>query len=187
MKLCLSHQFDAPLESVLGTLSSADYASHLAQSHSFFADVRVLSLSHSPGLIERSVRYRARPFITRLGVFSLPASWFVWVEQSRIDLRSGLLTFENVPEVESVRDKLINRGSMQFRTACDADGKPVTVRQASFEVAFQVPQLYRSLAALALTMVRRQLESSLDEEARLLRAWLCRRPAGALEPEASAA
>ena len=92
MKLCLSHRFDAPLESVLGTLSNPDYATHLAQSHSFFADVRVLSLSHSPGLIERSVRYRAQPFISRLGIFSLPASWFVWVEQSRFDLARGLLT-----------------------------------------------------------------------------------------------
>lgn len=172
MELCLSHRFHAPLESVLGALASSEYAAHLALQHSFFAEIRVLARREQAGVVERSVRYRAQPFISRLGIFSLPPSWFVWVEQSRFDLARGLLTFENVPEVESVRGKLTNRGSMQFHSQRDANGALVTLREARFEIAFQVPALYRPLADLGLSMVKRQLESSLDEEARLLSGWL---------------
>jgi hypothetical protein len=174
VKLRLSHRFFAPMDAVVSALASAEYAAHLAAQHSFFADIRVLSLRESADAVERELRYRARPFITRLGVFSLPASWFVWVEQSRFDLRRGLLTFENVPEVESVRGKLINRGTMQFRTQLDEAGRVLTTRESCFELAFQVPAVYRPLAELGLTMVARQLESSLDEEARLLSGWLAR-------------
>ncbi|MDB4974519.1 MAG: hypothetical protein JWN48_2860 [Myxococcaceae bacterium] len=174
MQICLSHRFEAPVEAVVRALASAQYAAHLGERHSFFADIRVLESRERERVIERSVRYRAQPFITRLGVFSLPPSWFVWVEQSRIDLERGLLEFENVPEVASVRGKLINRGAMQFRAQLDEAGNLFTLREARFEVAFEVAPLLRPLADAALSLVARQLVSSLDEEARLLRAWLDR-------------
>lgn len=179
MKLCLSHRFDAPVARVMRTLSSAQYATHLAAHHSFFHEIEVLRRRESAGVVERSVRYRARPFITRLGVFSLPATWFSWVEQSRFDLKAGLLSFDNVPEVESVRAKLVNRGSMQFDAQVDARGHEHTRRTATFELAFDVPALYRPLAELGLALVARQLESSLDEEAALLAAWLAENAAQA--------
>jgi hypothetical protein len=120
------------------------------------------------------VRYRARPFIARLGVFSLPAAWFVWVEQSSFDRSAGVLRFENVPELTSVRTKVINRGTMSFHAERRADGSWLTTRDADFEIDLCVGAMYRPLAELALSMIRRQLESSLDEEARLLTAWLRR-------------
>ena len=153
-------------------LSSADYAAHLVAHHAFFDDIQVLASRESAGVVERAVRYRARPFITRLGIFSLPANWFSWVEHSRFDLSQGLLTFENVPEVDSVREKLINRGSMQFLSDVDANDRELTVRASCFEIAFEVPALYRPLAELGLSLVARQLEGSLAEEAALLEGWL---------------
>lgn len=179
MKLCLSHRFRAPVTRVMRALSSADYASHLVAHHSFFDAIEVLARRESAGVVERSVRYRARPFIARLGIFSLPADWFSWVEHSRFDLTRGLLTFENVPEVQSVREKLTNRGSMKFQRELDAHGRELTLRASSFEIAFEVPALYRPLAELGLSRVARQLESSLAEEAGLLDAWLTLRAAQA--------
>lgn len=179
MKLCLSHRFDAPVAQVMRTLASAEYATHLAAHHSFFDAIDVLRTRESAGVVDRSVRYRARPFITRLGVFSLPATWFSWIEESRFDLSAGLLSFDNVPEVESVRAKLLNRGAMHFEAQVDARGHEHTRRTSTFELAFTVPALYRPLAELGLSLVARQLESSLDEEATLLAAWLAENTAQA--------
>jgi hypothetical protein len=172
MLVRLSHRFDAPLCAVIDALSSSAYAAHLAEAHSFFAQIDVLSRLEQGEVVVRSVRYRAQPFIARLGMFSLPADWFVWVEQSSFDRGAGCLQFENVPELASVRPKVINRGTMLFRAQQRDDGSWLTTREAQFEIDLRVGPLYRPLAELALSMIGRQLQSSLDEEARLLAAWL---------------
>jgi len=174
MQIALTHRFEAPVGAVIDALSGSAYAAHLADAHSFFAQIDVLSRVDHGDLVVRSVRYRARPFIARLGMFSLPAEWFVWVEQSSFDRRAGRLHFENVPELPSVRPKVINRGTMTFHEEQRADGSWLTTRQAVFEVDLLVAALYRPLADLALSMIRRKLESSLDEEACLLARWLDR-------------
>lgn len=168
------HSFDAPRDAVLDALASASYAHELAAAHSFFEAIDVLAIAERAGLVERTLRYRARPFLRRLGMLSLPPSWFVWVEHATLDRARGLLTFENVPELASVRAKVVQRGTMEFHAEHTADGTLATVREAVFEVGFDVAAAYRPLAELALSMVCRQLESALDEEARLLAAWLGR-------------
>jgi len=183
MLLRLSHRFEAPVESVIDALSSREYAAQLAAAHSFFAQIDVLSRADHGDVVIRTVRYRARPFIARLGVFSLPAEWFVWLEQSSFDRKRGVLRFENVPELASVRDRVINRGTMSFHAQRRSDGSWLTTRDADFEIDLTVGPLYRPLAELALSLMRRQLESSLDEEARLLSAWL----RGSAQPNAVAA
>ena len=174
MLLRLSHRFEAPVRAVIDALSSQEYAAQLAAEHSFFAQVDVLARLEQGDLVTRTVRYRARPFIARLGVFSLPADWFVWLEQSVFDRRRGVLHFENVPESSLVRGKVINRGTMSFHAQRRADGSWCTTRDADFEIDLCVGPLYRPLTELMLSMMRRQLASSLDEEARLLTAWLGR-------------
>ncbi|MEY4514427.1 MAG: hypothetical protein RLZZ450_6549 [Pseudomonadota bacterium] len=172
MLLRLTHRFEAPVCAVIDALAGSAYAAHLADAHSFFAEIDVLSRVDYGNVVVRSVRYRARPFIARLGVFSLPAEWFVWVEQSTFDRGAGILHFENVPELSSVQTKVVNRGTMTFRGEQRADGSWLTTREAHFEIDLHVAPLYRPLAELALSMIRRKLESSLDEEACLLAAWL---------------
>jgi hypothetical protein len=174
VKLRLEHSFDAPLAEVIDTLASSAYAAYLASEHSFFADVRVLSCSQSEHEVQRVVHYRGQPFIARLGMFSLPAEWFVWVEHSTFDRRRGLLSFDNVPEVASVRSKVVNRGTMKFTSQQGEDGVWRTLRTSEFELDLKVPALYRPLADLGLTLLQRQLQGSLDEEARLLAGWLGR-------------
>ncbi len=167
MELVARHRFHAPPARVVATLASPEYARHLARAHSFFAQIEPLSQRDEDGGWQRRVHYRARPFIARLGVFSLPAEWFAWEERSRYACASGQLTFDNVPLLASVRDKVVNRGVMQFHD--DAGG---TLREARFEIDFHVPAMYRPLKDMALAMVRRQLVASLDEEASLLADWL---------------
>jgi hypothetical protein len=165
MELVVQHRFEAPLAAVVEALACPRYAAHLAASHSFFAQIELIS--HQEGELgwQRRVHYRARPFIARLGLFSLPAEWFAWEEHSVYE--RGSLRFENVPLLASVRDKVVNRGAMQFREhGCG------TLREARFEIDFRVPAMYRPLKELALGMVRRQLVASLDEEASLLAGWL---------------
>lgn len=167
MEIVATHRFEAPLSRVVAALASPAYATHLAQAHSFFSQIEPLAHREHEGGWQRRVRYRARPFIAKLGVFPLPAEWFAWEEHSSFERRSGQLRFENVPLLESVREKAVNRGAMQFH-----EGPQGTTREARFEVDFRVPAVYRPLKELALGMVRRQLLASLDEEASLLARWL---------------
>jgi hypothetical protein len=169
MELVIQHRFAAPRDLLVETLACPAYTAHLASAHSFFAHIEPVAQHEDASCWRRRVQYRARPFIARLGVFSLPAEWFAWEEHSRYERASGLLTFENVPLLESVRDKVVNRGAMHFRE--DARG---TLREARFEIDFQVASMYRPLKEMALGMVRRQLIGSLDEEAALLAGWLAR-------------
>jgi hypothetical protein len=167
MKLVIRHDFAAPLELVVATLACPHYTAHLARTHSFFEQIELLSRQDGESHWQRRMRYRARPFIARLGVFSLPAAWFAWVEHARYEHASGVLAFDNVPLLESVRGRVINRGTMQFTRQTGR-----TVREARFEIDFKVPPIYRPLKEMALAMVRRQLTRSLDEEAALLAGWL---------------
>lgn len=172
MEIVFCHRFEAPLERVVEALACPDYAAQLAKSHSFFEHIELLDSSGDAQMWQRRMHYRARPFIARLGVFSLPATWFAWIEHA--SYQRGELVFENVPVLEGVRAKVINRGRMRFHEREDELGIRVTVREARFEIDFRVPAMYRPLADMALAMVRRQLESSLDEEADLLAQWLAR-------------
>ncbi|HEX5657433.1 MAG TPA: hypothetical protein VFX59_09560 [Polyangiales bacterium] len=167
MELVARHRFEASTARVIEALACPAYAAHLAASHSFFAQVEPLEQLERAHGWQRRVHYRAQPFITRLGVFSLPTEWFAWEEHSTYE--AGLLQFENVPLLASVRDKVINRGAMRF--AQDAYG---TTREAHFEIDFRVAAMYRPLKEMALAMVRRQLIGALDEEAALLAGWLAR-------------
>jgi hypothetical protein len=172
MEIALEHRFAAPVAQVLSSLECADYGRWLASQHSFFAEVEMLSAQRHAGKFSRTVRYRARPFIARLGPFSLPAAWFTWVEHACLDEATGAFAFENVPELAHVRSKVINRGMMHFRGELNEKGQVMTVRSARFELGFEVASGYRTLASVALTMVARQLREALDEEAALLARWL---------------
>lgn len=164
----------APRERVVAALACPHYAAHLARGHSFFAHIEPLSHEEDDAGWQRQERYHGRPFIARLGVFSLPAAWFTWIEHSRYDRARGELTIANVPLLEGARDKLINRGLMRFHAQPDA-----TVREARFEIDFQVGPMVRPLKEVALTMMRRQVTRSLDEEAALLTGWLAHERAAA--------
>ena len=172
----LRHHIPASLADTLTALASAEYARQLADRHPFFEEVDVLSLHVTPTHVERRVRYRARPFIARLGPFSPSAEWFVWIEHSVLDREHAQLVFENVPVLDSVRRTFVCRGSMQFAAAPDGAG---TLRDSCFELALLVSAYYRPLSELALALVRRQLAHALDTEARLLASWLGGDPAAA--------
>jgi len=168
MQLEITHQFRGSLAAVLDTLTDRDYAHALASSHSFFAEVEVLSLASTRERVSRTVRYRARPFLAQLGPFSPPPAWFVWTEHSELDRAAGLLRFANVPELASVRDKVLNRGTMQFSAlACGG-----VERVARFELELSVARMYAPLVEVALGRIASKLRSSLDEEARILSRWL---------------
>lgn len=168
----LTHQFAAPQSAVVATLEDAEYARSLASAHSFFSHIEPLTLEVGLQHVRRTVLYRARPIVSRLGPFSLPADWFTWIEHAELDRASGLLRFENVPQREAVRDKVVNRGTMQFRSRVDARGFMSTVRESRFELGLSVARMYAPLAELALTMIAAQVESSLHEEARFLESYV---------------
>lgn len=174
MKLTLTHRFHAPLAAVLSTLTDADYARALAAEHSFFTEVQVLSLVETPREVRRQVRYRGRPLVSRLLPFALPAAWFVWTEHSVLDRASATLHFDNVPELEGVRAKVLNRGTMLFRSQYDEHGDVVTTRESRFELALTVSRPYARLGESVLGLIGGQLESALDEEARFLARYLGR-------------
>jgi hypothetical protein len=168
MHICTSHEFDASLERVLDSLIRAEYAAYLCEHHPFFEDVRVLSLSQDAYSIRRYVRYQARPIFAKLGPFSIPASWFVWTEVSVLDLRTHVLTFENIPELESIRPKVVNRGKMVFRAL---PGRR-SVRHSTFDIELRVPLVYRPFVELGTQLVGVRVQKSLDQEAEVLSRWV---------------
>jgi hypothetical protein len=172
MQLSTVHHFAAPLDAVYASLSSADYLHWMVQQHSFFEEVRVISLIDKGDRLERTLRYRAQPFIRKLGMFSLPTEWFAWFERSELAYDSGLLRFDNMPESEAARGRVTNRGWMRFREQRGEDGSAVTVRESQFDFDLLAPAIYRPITEFALSMVARQLGSALDEEALLLHSWL---------------
>jgi len=168
MQIQASHELDANIERVLDSLIRSEYAGYLSAHHNFFEDVRVLSLTQDAHSIRRYVRYQARPAFSRLGPFAIPESWFVWTEVSVLDLRTRVLTFENVPELESLRPKVINRGKMVFRSLPDRR----TVRHSSFEIDLLVGKVYRPFVELGKQLVGKQVLKSLDQEAAVLNQWI---------------
>lgn len=168
MQIHAEHEFAAPLSRVLQSLVRPDYASYLAASHPFFREVEVLSIERERDALVRRVRYRARPPFSHLGPVFIPRSWFVWVEHSRLDLRANVLSFENVPELESIRPKVVNRGTMRF----DSVGAERCVRKASFEIDLVVSKSVQVLVELGIDLVSKQVSKSLDAEAQILAGWL---------------
>ncbi len=168
MQIQASHELNSNIERVLDSLIRSEYAGYLSTHHSFFEDVRVLSLTQDEHSIRRYVRYQARPVFSRLGPFSIPKSWFVWTEVSVLDLRTRVLTFENVPELESLRPKVVNRGKMVFRSLPDRR----TVRHSSFEIDLRVGKVYGPLLELGKQLVGKQVLKSLDQEAMVLNQWI---------------
>ena len=168
MQIHASHELDANIERVLDSLMRSEYATYLSDHHSFFEDVRVLSLKQETYGIRRHVRYQARPAFSRLGPFAIPESWFVWTEVSVLDLRTRVLTFENIPELESIRPKVVNRGKMVFRSL--PQGR--TVRHSTFEIDLKVGNVYKPFIELGKQLVCKQVVKSLDQEAAILNRWV---------------
>jgi hypothetical protein len=166
------HEFHAPRSRVLESLVREDYGPYLAAHHPFFREVQMLSLSQDGNTIVRCVRYRARPPFSHLGPISIPDSWFVWTERSQLDLGKEVLTFENVPEHESIRPKVVNRGTMSFRS----NGPDKCVRRSAFEIDLRVAKSMRQLVELGVDLIAKQVKKSLDAEAYVLASWLANRP-----------
>lgn len=172
MQLQRNQRIGAPLRAVLATFEDAEYPRALVAVHSFFSDVELLGLQSSARTVTRTMRYRARPFIARLGPFSPSPEWFTWTEHAVLDRSLGVLRFENVPELESVRPMVTQRGTMLFHEDRDEHGAAVTVRSSNFALGLAVPALYRPIAAGVLSLIARQIEGSLDEEVRFLERYL---------------
>jgi hypothetical protein len=165
MQLTAQHEIDAPLSLVIGSLLRADYATYLASHHGFFREIEVLGLNHDhQGRVLRRVRYRAQPPFTHLGPVSIPRSWFIWTERSCLDLRTNVLSFDNVPERESIRAKVVNRGTMSF----SALSENKCMRRAVFEIDLLVSKAVRPLVELGVELIAKQVANSLDTEARVL-------------------
>ena len=186
MQVHRSQLIRAALTDVLATFEDAEYASANVQAHSFFSEFELLALRSSPRTITRRMRYRARPFIARLGPFSPSPDWFTWTEHAVLDRGLGLLRFENVPEPESLRPMVINRGTMLFRGDRDEHGAAVTTRSSNFALGLAVAPIYRPIAAGVLSLMARQVENSLDEEVRFLEHYLSVPRATAISYDAQA-
>ena len=167
MEIKVVHELDCDLGAALDSLVSAEYPAFLASQHRFFRDVRVLALVSTASGIRRYLRYEASPPFANLGPFSIPPAWFVWNELSDLDLRTHTLTFENVPELESIRPKVINRGVMRFRSLPNARCE----RASTFEIDLRVSGVLRAFVDLGIELVAKQVKRSLDEEAEVLSRW----------------
>jgi hypothetical protein len=115
------------------------------------------------GTIRRRTRYTPVPLIKRIGPKEVPPAALAFIEDSRFDKRAKRLEFENIPDMNTLRKLLVNKGSITFR---DVGGR--TERTVSGELAVKV----FLLGKIAEKIIYGEAEKILNEEAKALASFV---------------
>jgi len=164
----IKHVFEAPLDQVEAALLDPEYADYLLQHHKDLLELEAKHRDERGQQVVRSVRYRPKPVIEKIGPKRVPQEWFAFLEESTYDRGTHALTFRNVPTAERIRKMLVNQGTVTLR----AISATRTERVTSGELKLALPLLLRPLAAIGERIIHAEAVKLLDEEARVMTEWL---------------
>ncbi len=167
MRFAFTHAIDAPLEAVERALLDPVFGDYLREHHAQMEEVATIETREEPGLVHRRVRYRTTALIEKIGPKRVPPEWMAWTEESTYDRARHELRFANVPTVKMVRNLLENRGTI--RLVPDGDVRTRVVIEGELRVRVFL------LGAIAERIIHAQAEKLLDEQARVMRAYVGRR------------
>src|SRR5947207_2015192 len=115
MKFELKHTFDAPRDAVIAAMFDPALLDHLKKEMSTIREIQTLERNDDATSLRRRIRYTPEPLIKKIGPKEVPPGAMAWVEQSRFDKAAQRLEFENIPDMNTVRKLLTNKGTITFR------------------------------------------------------------------------
>src|SRR5215510_9575292 len=115
MRFELKHTFDAPMGSVVAAMFDPKVFDHLKSNMTTITNIEPIERTEDDGVIRRRTRYFPVPLIKKIGPKTVPPGAMAFVEDSRFDKRANRLEFENIPDMNTLRRLLVNKGSISFR------------------------------------------------------------------------
>ena len=164
MRFELKHTFDAPIDSVVAAMFDPNLFDHLKSNMKTITKIEPLDRNEDDGTIRRRTRYTPVPLIKKIGPKTVPPGAMAFVEDSKFDKRAKRLEFENIPDMNTLRKLLVNKGSISFREL--PGGK--TERTVSGELAVKV----FLLGKIAEKIIYGEAEKILNEEAAALNSFI---------------
>lgn len=166
MKFKYTHRFNVNADRLVAAMFDPELPAVLTEKMSTVRHIEVLDRQETDTEIHRRVRYVPIPMIKKIGPKTITPESMEWVEESRFDKRTRVLSFENIPTHPKVRAKMTNRGEVTFRDL----GPQSSERTMSGELKVKFPLLGR----IAEGVIAKNAKSILDEEARVLAEFLDR-------------
>ena len=164
MKFELKHTFDAPIDAVVAAMFDPKLFDHLKSNMKTIQGIDPIERNEDDGIIRRRTRYTPVPLIKKIGPKTVPPGAMAFVEDSKFDKRAKRLDFENIPDMNTLRRLLVNKGSISFREL--PGGK--TERTVSGELAVKV----FLLGKIAEKIIYGEAEKILNEEASALASFI---------------
>jgi hypothetical protein len=163
MRFEVKHTFDATVDDVIAAMFDPALLPHLAQAMSTMRSIEPIDRTEDDATIRRRTRYTPEPLIKKVGPKEVPPGAMAWTEESRFDKRAKRLEFDNIPQVDTIRKLMINRGTITFR---DLGGR--TERTISGELTVKV----FLLGKIAEKIIYGEAEKILNEEGRALQTFI---------------
>ncbi len=158
MKYRMEHEFPCDGSTLVRTLFDRGIVERLLPRLTRITEAETLSWSEENGRVRRRVRYLPVPAIRSVGPKKVEPRWMEWVEESEADLKTGVVTYRNVPTTPGVAALLKNHGEMRIRAGRNGGA----VREVSGELKVEV----FLLGAIAERLIYSYAKEILDEEAR---------------------
>jgi hypothetical protein len=169
MKFELKHTFDAPVDAVIAAMFDPALFAHLKKNMSTMRDIQAVERTEDGSTIRRRTRYTPEPLIKHIGPKEVPPGAMAFIEDSRFDKQARRLEFENIPDMQTLRKLLVNKGTITFRDL----GGGRSERTVSGELTVKV----FLLGKIAERIIYGEAEKILNEEARALASFLATRKA----------
>lgn len=164
----IRHQFDAPKDRIAEALLDPKYLEFVLERHGVLLEVEPKKREENEREVRRTVRYRPKPVIEKVGPKTVPPEWFAFMEESRFDKATKTLQFDNVPTSTSIQKMLINKGTIRLHEI----GPGRTERVVEGELKLVLPFLLKPLAMVAERLIHVEAVKLLDREAEVLTEWL---------------
>ncbi|MGI5865243.1 MAG: DUF2505 family protein [Myxococcales bacterium] len=161
------HTFDADRETVERAMLDPQLAPYLLEHMTLVRHIELLEHRDDGAAIVRRVRYVPEPVISRIGTMQVRPEWMSWTEESRFDLHVHRVDYENVPHVPKIAEVMEQRGVIRFEEA----GPGKCRRTVCGSLKIKMPLVGR----IVEKVIYPNALKILDEEARLVNAWLAQR------------
>lgn len=164
MKFEYKHTFEVDVDTLIASMFHPELPPVLLAQMTTVKTIEVLERRETDETLVRRVRYVPVPSIKKIGPKTITPESMQWVEESSLDKARRVMTFDNVPTHPKVREKMTNHGTVEFRSL----GPARSERIMSGELKIKFPILGR----IAEGIIAKNAEKILDEEAKVLAAWM---------------
>jgi len=164
MKYRMEHEFPRDRETLIREMFQDGIIELLKPRMTQILEAETLSWEEKDGVIRRRVRYLPVPKIASVGPKKVEPRWMEWVEESEVDLSTGVARYVNVPTTRRVAKLLKNQGRIEFLATGPTRARRVLSGELRVEVFL--------LGALAERLIYVYAKEIVDEEARAMTGFL---------------